>query len=111
MVVGDDEHRRPHREVHGRTAMMHDRGKSDSLVVPKKPPNNAGQPATEVVEGSGLAKGTRPGVTTTGHSAGSTRRLAPSEYVRQQGRIGNSGSPRCCTTSTMSTVCGRRISP
>lgn len=32
-------------------------GKSDSSVVPGKPPNNAGQPAAEVVEGRGLAKG------------------------------------------------------
>jgi hypothetical protein len=30
-VACDDEHRRPHCEVHGRTAMMHDRGTSDSL--------------------------------------------------------------------------------
>jgi RNA-directed DNA polymerase len=45
---------------------MNERGKSDSPVVPEKPPNNAGSPAAEAVEGSGLAKGntaskTRPG--------------------------------------------------
>ena len=46
---------------------MHERGKSDNLVVPAKPPNNAGRPAAEVAEGRGLAKGntarpTRPGL-------------------------------------------------
>jgi len=40
--------------------MMDDHGKSDSLGVPMKPPNNAGQPAAEVVEGSGLAKENSP---------------------------------------------------
>ena len=40
--------------------MMNGRGKSDRSVVPEKPPNNAGHPATEVVEGSGLAKGNSP---------------------------------------------------
>jgi len=40
--------------------MMNGRGKSDSPVVPGKPPNNAGQPAAEVVEGRGLAKGNLP---------------------------------------------------
>jgi len=33
------------------------RGKSDSLVVPEKPPNKAEEPAAEVVEGRGLAEG------------------------------------------------------
>ena len=32
-------------------------GKSDRPVVPTKPPNKAGRPAAEVVEGRGLAKG------------------------------------------------------
>src|SRR5258707_3365770 len=35
-------------------------GKSDSPVVPEKSPNNAGQPAAEGMEGSGLAKGNLP---------------------------------------------------
>jgi len=39
---------------------MDGRGKSDSLVVPGKPPNNAEEPAAEVVEGRGLAKGNLP---------------------------------------------------
>jgi len=40
--------------------MVNGRGKSDSPVVPEKPPNNAGRPATEAVEGRGLAKGNSP---------------------------------------------------
>lgn len=37
--------------------MMDGRGKSDSSVVPGKPPNRAEEPAAEAVEGRGLAKG------------------------------------------------------
>ncbi len=37
--------------------MMNGHGKSDSSVLPQKPPNNAGQPAAEAVEGRELAKG------------------------------------------------------
>jgi len=36
---------------------MDGRGKSDGLVVPGKPPNNAGRPAAEAAEGRGPAKG------------------------------------------------------
>jgi len=39
---------------------MNGRGKSDSPVVPGKPPNKAEGPAAEVVEGRGLAKGNSP---------------------------------------------------
>jgi group II intron reverse transcriptase/maturase len=35
---------------------MHGHGKSDRPTVPPKPPNNAGQPATEAGEGRGLTK-------------------------------------------------------
>jgi hypothetical protein len=35
-------------------------GKSDRPTVPKKSPNNAGQPAAEGMEGRGLAKGNLP---------------------------------------------------
>src|SRR5206468_10884147 len=35
-------------------------GKSDRPAVPEKSPNNAGQPAAEGMEGSGLAKGNLP---------------------------------------------------
>jgi RNA-directed DNA polymerase len=37
--------------------LMNERGKSDDLVVPKKPPNNAATAAAEVVEGRGSAEG------------------------------------------------------
>ena len=40
--------------------MMNGRGKSDSSVVPGKPPNRAEEPAAEAVEGRGLAKGKPP---------------------------------------------------
>jgi group II intron reverse transcriptase/maturase len=40
--------------------MMNGCGKSDSPIVPGKPPNNAEEPAAEVVEGRGLTKGNRP---------------------------------------------------
>jgi group II intron reverse transcriptase/maturase len=40
--------------------MMNGRGKSDSSVVPGKPPNKAARAAAEAVEGRGLAKGNPP---------------------------------------------------
>jgi RNA-directed DNA polymerase len=40
--------------------MMNGRGKSDRSIVPKKPPNKAGSPVAEVVEGRDLAKGSSP---------------------------------------------------
>jgi hypothetical protein len=40
--------------------MMHGHGKSDSSIVPTKPPNEAEPEAKEVVEGRGLAKGKTP---------------------------------------------------
>ena len=49
---------------------MHDDGKSDSLVVPAKPPNTAGRPAAEAVEGRGLAEGNTDDPTRPGRSAG-----------------------------------------
>jgi hypothetical protein len=44
-------------KAEGHEPEMYGRGKSDRPVVPGKPPNKAGQPAAEVVEGKGLAKG------------------------------------------------------
>jgi RNA-directed DNA polymerase len=46
---------------------MHDREKSDRLVVPANPPNKPGEPGAEVGEGRGLPEGntarqTRPGL-------------------------------------------------
>src|SRR6266581_1973443 len=49
---------------------MHERGKSDNSVVPAKPPNNAGGPVAEVVEGRGLAEGNTASSTRPGRSAG-----------------------------------------
>ena len=84
--------------------MMNEHGKSDSPVVPAKPPNKAERPAAEAVEGRGLAKGNPPE-----HNAPRTqsRAGAPSalERVRQAAQRDKegSGSPRSCTTSTTST--------
>jgi retron-type reverse transcriptase len=49
---------------------MHERGKSDSPVVPAKPSNKTGGPVAEVVEERGLAKGNTVSKTRPGHSAG-----------------------------------------
>jgi RNA-directed DNA polymerase len=49
---------------------MHDREKSDGLVVPGKLPNNAQGGAAEAVEGSGPAKGNTASETRSGHGAG-----------------------------------------
>src|SRR5258708_12048078 len=50
---------------------MNERGKSDNLVVPAKPPNNAGEPVAEVAEGRGLAEGNAGSSARPGRSAGS----------------------------------------
>src|SRR6266487_4032445 len=49
---------------------MHDREKSDRLVVPAKPPNNPGRSGAEVVEGRGLPEGNTAGEARPGRSAG-----------------------------------------
>jgi RNA-directed DNA polymerase len=49
---------------------MHERGKSDSPVVPAKLPNNAATAAAEAVEGRGLAKGNATSETRPGRRAG-----------------------------------------
>ncbi len=49
---------------------MYERGKSDSPVLPAKPPNKAGRPAAEAVEGRGLAKGNTDDPPRPGRSAG-----------------------------------------
>ena len=59
----------PPREGCGRTPGMYERGKSDRLVVPAKPPNKA--IAAEVVEGRGRGEGNPDGTTRPGHRAGS----------------------------------------
>ncbi len=49
---------------------MHDREKSDRLVVPAKLPNKPGVPGAEVVEGRGLPEGNTAGETRPGRGAG-----------------------------------------
>ena len=58
---------------------MNDRGKSDSPVVPAKPPNKPGRPGAEVVEGRGLPKGNAASKTRPGRRAGQG---APSALAR-----------------------------
>jgi len=43
-------------KVNDRNPAMHGHRKSDNSIVPAKPPNKAGRPAAEVVEGRGLTK-------------------------------------------------------
>jgi RNA-directed DNA polymerase len=65
--------------------MTNDREKSDRLVVPQKPPNNATELAAETVEGSERAKGNSPD----GHDDRTQRRVHSSdgiERVRQAAR-------------------------
>jgi group II intron reverse transcriptase/maturase len=50
---------------------MYEHGKSDSPVVPAKPPNNAARAVAEVVEERGLAKENMTSKTRPGHRAGS----------------------------------------
>jgi RNA-directed DNA polymerase len=59
--------------------VMNDREKSDGLVVPMKPSNNAQGGAAEMVEGSGSAKGNTTEETRPGLSAGQG---APSDLSR-----------------------------
>jgi group II intron reverse transcriptase/maturase len=58
---------------------MHDHGKSDSPVVPAKPPNNAGVPVAEAVEERGLPKENAASKPRPRRSAGQG---APSELER-----------------------------
>ncbi|MGO9788626.1 MAG: hypothetical protein ACLP8S_03575 [Solirubrobacteraceae bacterium] len=64
---------------------MHDREKSDGLVVPVKLPNNAQGGVAEVVEGSGSAKGNMASKTRPGLSAGESA-LSALDRVRRVAR-------------------------
>jgi RNA-directed DNA polymerase len=64
---------------------MHDRGKSDDLVVPAKLSNNARGGAAEVVEGSGSDEGNAASETRSGPSAG-TGALGDLDRVRRVAR-------------------------
>ena len=90
--------------------MMNEHGKSDRSVVPEKPPNKAGQPAAERMEGRGLTKGNLQQQNVSGHRAGRTRLARWSEYVKQQVRIRRRGSRRFFTTSTAWKRCARPTS-
>jgi len=61
---------------------MHDREKSDGLVVPVKLANNAQGGAAESVEGSGPAKGNTTSETRSGHGAGQSA-LSKLDRVRR----------------------------
>jgi RNA-directed DNA polymerase len=69
---------------------MHDREKSDRLVVPTKPPNKLGEPGAEVVEGRGLPEGNTASETRPGPSAGQgvSSDLERVRRVAQQDRDG-----------------------
>ena len=54
----------------GGTPSMNDHGKSDSPVLPAKPPNNPGRLGAEVVEGRGLPEGNAASKTRPGRRAG-----------------------------------------
>ena len=65
--------------------MMHGRGKSDSSIVPTKPPNEAGPEAKEAVEGRGLAEGKTP-ERNMSRTQGRTSMSSALERVRQAAR-------------------------
>jgi RNA-directed DNA polymerase len=65
--------------------MTNDAGKSDSSVLPGKPPNKAGQSATEVVEGRGLAKG-NPSESNTHRTQSRNNVPSALERIRQAAR-------------------------
>jgi RNA-directed DNA polymerase len=69
---------------------MNERGKSDDPVVPAKPPNKAGEPAAEVVEGRGSVEGNTASETRAGHSAG-VRASSDLDRVRQAARQDRDG--------------------
>src|SRR4051794_3681667 len=74
--------------------MTNGQGKSDSPVVPEKPPNEAAARAEEVVEGGSWSRGTRRSLTSPGHRAGSACTTRSLGYVRQQRRIGSGAGGR-----------------
>ncbi len=62
--------------------MTNGRGKSDSSVVPRKPPNEASGTAKEAVEGRGLAKGNSPEGNAFRTQCRATRKAPSSGYDR-----------------------------
>jgi hypothetical protein len=77
---------------------MHDRGKSDRLVVPEKLPNKLGRPGAEVVEERGLPKGNTAGETLPDAAPGWGCQAIWTVCAEWRERIGMCGSPRSCIT-------------
>ena len=75
----------PRGEGQGRKPSTYGHRKSDSPVLPAKPPNKAGEPAAEAVEGRGLPKGNTAGETHPGPRAG-TGVSSDLDRVRQAAR-------------------------
>ena len=96
----------PLREGRGRTPEMNERGKSDNLVVPAKPPNNAGGPVAEAVEEGGWPRGTRTVRHAPDAVPGKACQAGWTVCARWHEGTRTHGSPRCCITSTW-TACGR----
>lgn len=78
-VVCGTECRRPHREPEGIRPVMNGRGKSDSLVVPRKPPNKAKRPRRRWREGD-WPRGIRPSKMRPGLCAGQARQVSSNGY-------------------------------
>ena len=91
----------PLREGRGRTPEMNGQGKSDRPVVPTKPPNKAGSPVAEAVEGRGLAKGNAASKTRPGRRAGQGAPSALDRVRRSSRGTRRHGSRRCCTMSDL----------
>ena len=92
-------------ERRGGNPSMNDDGKSDGLVVPAKPPNNAALRWRRWWREGGRPRGTRPAKhapDTEPEAACQVRWIACAGW---RAGIRRHGSPRCCTTS-MSTGCG-----
>jgi hypothetical protein len=88
----------PRGERLGGNPSMHDREKSDRLVVPAKLPNKLGVPGAEVAEGRGLPEGNTASETRPGRSAGQGVSSDLERVRRVARRTGMCGSPRSFTT-------------
>jgi hypothetical protein len=78
--------RGPQGERRGGDPLMHDRGKSDGLVVPAKPPNNAEFSAAEVVEERRPAEGNAASKRTPDTEPGQVRAVRLIACARRRGR-------------------------
>ena len=78
--------------------MMHDRRKSDGLVLPAKPSNKAVDAVAGAVEGRGPGKGNAASETRPGRSAGLASRARCSVCGKSHDETSGHGSPRCFIT-------------